>query len=219
MQPPGYRAAMSALIAAVAVVILSFFVLKTPVDRDGDLYSSYTLLADWTTSAIDAATADPSLDAAGIAEAVEEWTPGRDEKSMAVALMPWSLAIFLPVIGAGIAFWAVRRRAGSRVVNRALYATLFGAILSMNFMILFIPVLLGIGIAMFQIRKAEMAEAMVNRPAGGDDVIDLDEVDAEELGEDVLEDEEALAAEEEAVAEAEAEAIEVDVVADDEPKD
>ncbi len=175
MQPPGYRAALSAVFAAVAAIFLCSFLLRYPVDGQGDLYTSETLVADWVATAIDAAQADPGLDAAALADSIDEWAPGRADETVAAALWPWSIAIVLPLIGAGITFWAVRRRSGSKVLNRALYATLFGAVLTQGLLLLFIPVVLAVGVAMFQVRKAE-AQAMA---AGADDgVID---VDSEEL--------------------------------------
>jgi hypothetical protein len=157
MQPPGYRAALSAVFAAVAAIVLCAFLLRYPVDGQGDLYTSETLVADWVATAIEAAQAAPDLDAAELADSIEVWTPGRDDQTVLAALWPWSIATILPLIGAGITFWAVRRRAGSKVLNRALYATLFGA---------------------FQVRKAE-AQALA---AGAEDgVID---VDSEELDPD-----------------------------------
>lgn len=176
MQPPGYRAALSAVFAAVAAIILCTFLLRYPVDGQGDLYTSETLVADWVATALDAAQDDPSLDAAALADSIEEWTPDRADKTVAAALWPWSIAIFLPLIGAGITFWAVRRRSSSKVLNRALYATLFGAVLTQGLLLLFIPVVLAVGVAMFQVRKAE-AQAMA-AAAGSDGVID---VDSEEL--------------------------------------
>ncbi|MFP5255102.1 MAG: hypothetical protein ACLGI8_04540 [Acidimicrobiia bacterium] len=176
LQPPGYRAALSAVFAAVAAIILCSFLLRYPVDGQGDLYTSETLVADWVATALDAAQADPGLDAAGLADSIEEWTPGRADKTVVTALWPWSIAIVLPLIGAGIAYWAVRRRSPSKVLNRALYATLFGAVLTQGLLLLFIPVVLAVGVAMFQVRKAEAQGLLA---AGADDgVID---VDGEEL--------------------------------------
>lgn len=171
MQPPGYRAALSAVFAAVAALVLCAFLLRYPVDGEGDLYTSETLVADWVTTALDAAQAAPDLDAAELADSIDVWTPDRDDKTVLAALWPWSIATILPLIGAGITFWAVRRRAGSKVLNRALYATLFGAVLTQGLLLLFIPVVLAVGVAMFQVRKAE-AQAMAE--GSGDGVIDVD---------------------------------------------
>ena len=99
------------------------------------------------------------------------WTPDRDDKTVLAALWPWSVATVLPLIGAGITFWAVRRRSSSKVLNRALYATLFGAVLTQGLLLLFIPVVLAVGVAMFQVRKAE-AQGLAT--GAGDGVIDVD---------------------------------------------
>jgi hypothetical protein len=99
----------------------------------------------------------------------------------------------LPLGGAALAFRSVRRRSPSKIVNRALYATLFGAVLTQGLMLLFLPVVVGVGVAMFQVRKAEVAAAADSGAAGG--VIDVDEVDdeaedeaAEDLAADLLDD-------------------------------
>lgn len=185
MQPPGYRAAMSAVFAAAAAVILCAFMLRYPVDAQGDLYTGETLVADWVATAIDTAQDQPGVDAAALAEAIDDWNPERSDETVLTALWPWSAAIVLPLIGAGITFWAVRRRAGSRVLNRALYATLFGAVLTQGLMLLFIPVVLAVGVAMFQVRKAE-AQAMAAAAPADDGVIDVEgeEVEAERLDDD-----------------------------------
>jgi len=181
LQPPGYRAALSAVFAAVAALVLCAFVLRYPVDGQGDLYTSETLVADWLATAIDAAQAAPDLDAAELGDSIEVWTPDRDDKAVLAALWPWSIATVLPLIGAGITFWAVRRWAGSKVLNRALYATLFGAVLTQGLLLLFIPVVLAVGVAMFQVRKAE-AQAMA---AGAEDgVIDVDSEELEAVDEE-----------------------------------
>lgn len=193
MQPPGYRAALSAVFAAVAAIVLCSFLLRYPVDGQGDLYTSETLAADWVTTALDAAQADPALDAAALADSIEEWTPDRADKTVVAALWPWSIAIVLPLIGAGIAFWAVRRRSPSKVLNRALYATLFGAVLTQGLLLLFIPVVLAVGVAMFQVRKAE-AQALA--ASAGEGVIDVaGEEHVDEDGQDHEPDDEPYGAE------------------------
>lgn len=190
LQPPGYRAALSAVFAAVAAIILCSFVLRYPVDGQGDLYTSETLVADWVATALDAAQSDPGLDAPALTDSIGEWTPDRADKTVAAALWPWSIAIVLPLIGAGITYWAVRRRSSSKVLNRALYATLFGAVLTQGLLLLFIPVVLAVGVAMFQVRKAE---AQVLAAGAGDGVIDVDSEeleagdDTDDLGDDDLE--------------------------------
>lgn len=188
MQPPGYRAAMSAVFAAAAAIILCAFMLRYPVDGQGHLYTGDTLVADWVLTAIRAAQDQPGLDAAALSEAIEVWTPERSDETVLTALWPWSAAIALPAIGAGITFWAVRRRSSSRILNRALYATLFGAVLTQGLMLLFIPVVLAVGVAMFQVRKAE-AQAMMAARGDDDDVIDVDgeELDAVDEGDEVYE--------------------------------
>lgn len=185
LQPPGLRAALSAVFAAVAAIVLCTFMLRYPVDAQGDLYTGPSLLADWTATAIDAVQADPGAPPGEVVDSIEQWAPGRDKETVVATLWPWSLAILLPLAGAALALWAVRARKPSRVVNRALYATLLGAILTQGLLLLFLPVVLAVGVAMFQVRKAEVAAATA------DGIIDVDEVedelDSEELDDDVVE--------------------------------
>lgn len=172
MQPPGYRASLMAVFAAGAAIILCVFVLRYPVDAHGELYTAEHLAADWSMTALRAAAEQPEATAAAIADSIDEWSPGRSQDPVIQALWPFSLAIVLPFIAAFLAFRAVRARASSKVVNRTLYATLFGAVLTQGLLLLFLPVVLAVGVAMFQVRKAETIAAAGAAP----DVIDVDEV-------------------------------------------
>jgi hypothetical protein len=192
-QPPGYRAAMSAVLAAVAAAVVCAVALRYPIDADGDLYTRESLVADWSITAADAAAAEPDGDAAAVVDSIDEWAPGRQQETVAKALWPYSLAIVLPIIGSGLGFHAVRRRSSSKVVNRALYATLFGAVLTQGLLLLFLPTVIAMGVAMYQVRKAE---AMAASEAASDTVVtDAGTViEVEEADDDLIEDEE-LAAE------------------------
>lgn len=185
LQPPGYRAALSGVFAAVAAVLLCTFALRYPVDAQGELYTKEHLAADWAMAALREAADHPEATAATVADSIDEWAPGRGKETVVKALWPFSLAVVLPLAGAGLAFQAVRRRSSSKAVNRALYATLFGAVLTQGLLLLFLPVVLAVGVAMFQARKAEaiaMASAVPDEAEGADDVIDVDEIDqADEL--------------------------------------
>ena len=69
---------------------------------------------------------------------------------------PASLAMVLPVIGAYLAFRAVQQRRGAKIVNRAMYATLFGAVHHRSALLqFFLPTVIAVGVAGFQVRKAE----------------------------------------------------------------
>lgn len=178
-QPPGYRAAMSAVLAAVAALVLSTVALRYPVDVRGDVYSGPTLVADWSLSALRVVAEEPDATAGEVIQGIDDWTPGRSKDTVAKALWPFSLSLLLPVVGAGLGFHAVRRRASSKVVNRALYATLFGAVLTQGMLMLFLPVVLAMGVAMFQVRKAETVAAASAPPTAGDDIIEVDSVEGE----------------------------------------
>jgi hypothetical protein len=175
-QPPGYRAALSGVFAAAAAVLLCTFALRYPVDAQGELYTKEHLAADWSMTALRAAADAPDATPAEIAGSIEDWNPGRSRETVIQALWPFSLAILLPLAGAGIALQAVRKRASSKAVNRALYATLFGAVLTQGLLLLFLPVVLAVGVAMFQVRKAE-AQAAASAAEGVIDVDEVDEVD------------------------------------------
>lgn len=187
MQPTGYRAALSAVMAAVAAIVLLVFFIETPVDGQGRAYTGEMLVADWVGTAIGAAQDQPGLDAAALADTIDDWAPDREGKPWAQVHAPFSFTLVLPLIGAGMAFWAVRRRSSSKVLMRTLYITLFGAFLSLGAMMLFLPVLLAVGVAMFQVRKAEVRELAAQTPATDEDgVIDVDgeELDIDDLDDD-----------------------------------
>ena len=185
-QPVGYRAALSALLAAVAAAIVCAVALRYPVDAEGELYTREHLVADWSLTALDAAADDPGGDVSEIAGSIDEWAPGRAQETVAKALWPFSLAIVLPIVGSGLGFHAVRRRAASKVVNRALYATLFGAVLTQGLLLLFLPTVIAMGVAMFQVRKAETIAAA--EAAGPEDATDVDDddLDDDDLDDDDL---------------------------------
>jgi hypothetical protein len=181
-QPPGYRAALSAVFAAAAAIVLCVFALRYPVDAHGELYTKEHLVADWSMSAARATADQPEASAETVVKSIDDWAPGRDKETVIKALWPYSLAIVLPLGGALLAFRAVRRRSSSKAMNRSLYATLFGAVLTQGLLLLFLPVVLAVGVAMFQVRKAESMAAAAAAPPDEvvdvdvDEVIDVDEV-------------------------------------------
>lgn len=185
--PVGHRAAMSALFAAIAAAVVGSIVFKVPVDRAGDpIGSNGALVAEWVRSAADVAVDQPDATAAQVAEAVDDWLPGGDEPYIQ-AFWPISLAVVLPVIGTGLGFRAVTRRAPARLVNRTMYVTLFGALLASQLLFIFLPAVVALFVASFQVRKAETTAAATlaaeSPPEDADgeaidgDVIDVDEVD------------------------------------------
>jgi hypothetical protein len=182
---------MSALLAAAAAAVVGSFLIQLPVDRSGEpIATPAALVAEWSLSALDEVRADGEATAEAVADAVDEWLPGGREP-YAVAAWPLSLGVLLPVVGAGLAFRAVTKRAPAKVVNRTMYVTLFGTLLASQLLILFLPAVVGVGIAAFQVRKAEVAaqtEAAGDGPGTDDDVIEANEVadaiEAEEAIED-----------------------------------
>jgi len=172
-QPVGYRAALSAVLAAAAAVVLCMVALRYPVDARGDVYTRETLTADWSMTALRSVAENTDASTDEVAATITDWAPSRSRDVVAVALWPFSLALAFPLIGAGLGFHAVRKRSSSKVVNRALYATLFGAVLTQGLLLLFLPVVLALGVAMFQVRKAETIAAAATEPG----VIEVNEVD------------------------------------------
>ena len=197
-QPPGYRAALSGLLAGVAGAVVGAILITIPVDASGDpITTRGAMVGEWTLSALDVVQADPNATADEVVDAVDDWSPNGDEP-YAKAYFPASLGLVLPIIGAALAFRAVSKRATAKVVNRAMYVTLFGTLLNIPLLFVFLPTVIGIGIAAFQVRKAEVqaaAEAAAEEGGGegpdGEGVIEVDEVDdavddveAEEVAED-----------------------------------
>ena len=91
------------------------------------------------------------------------------EEPYGKAAWPLSLGLLLPVIGAGLAFRAVSKRSPAKVVNRTMYVTLFGTLLNAPAALPVPPTVIGIGIAAFQVRKAELAAADAAEAGDGDD--------------------------------------------------
>lgn len=178
-QPVGYRAALSALLMSLAGVAFAF-TFNVPVDADDEPFTRESLTATWAGRALEAASADPDASPTELAEGIDDWTPGRGETSIAIALFPFSLTLALPVIGAAIGFRAVAKRSSSRIVSRALFATLFGSLLS-QIPVFFLPSVVALGVAVFQLRKYEttMARAALADVEPGGAVIEAEVVDDE----------------------------------------
>ncbi len=171
--PVGHRAALSALLAAAAGAVVGSLLIQVPVDRGGDPFGSReALVAEWVVSATEAADAAPEASAQEVAAAVEDWSPG-GTKPYGLAYFPFSLAAVLPIIGTGLGFRVISQRAPARTVNRTMYVTLFGALLTSQLLLLFLPAVVSLAVAAFQVRKAELAAA-----ATADGVIDVDEAPA-----------------------------------------
>lgn len=161
--------------------VLFTFTFSVPVDADDEPFTSSSLTATWAGQALDVALGSPEASAAEVAEQVEDWTPGRGETPLALALWPLSLTLALPALAAAIAFRAVSKRASSKVVSRALFATLFGALLS-QIPVFFLPSVVALGVAVFQLRKYESATAAASGAAAADPgVIEADVVEDEPL--------------------------------------
>jgi len=166
--PVGHRAAMSALFAAIAGAAIGAFLFKVPVDRSGEaIVSRETLVAEWVLSAHEAAQDAPA--------AVVDWLPGGN-KSYVQAFWPVSAAVLLPVLGTGLGFRAVSRRSPAKLVNRTMYVTLFGALLSSQLLLIFLPAVISLAVAAFQVRKAEVSASREAVSDEGNGVIDVDEI-------------------------------------------
>ena len=100
--PPGYRAAMSGLLAGVAAAVVGALLISIPVDASGEpIANAGAMAGEWTLSAWDFVQENPEATAQQVADGVEDWTPNGDEP-YGKAYFPLSLGLVLPVIGAGI---------------------------------------------------------------------------------------------------------------------
>lgn len=161
-QPPGHRAALSAVFAAVAAVVLCLVAVPVAVNADGDLYTRESLAVTWSITAAEASVAAPDATPAELVKDIgEDWAPDRDEKPALIALWPWSLAVVLPVLGSFFGFQAVRQRKPSKAVSRAMFLTVLGVLTTTQLAFLFLPSVIALAVAMYQVRKAEVAAASV----------------------------------------------------------
>ncbi len=188
-QPPGYRAALTALLAAGAAVIASFF-LTQPVDGQGEVYTRPAIVAEWSITAVQAAAAAPTADADAIVKAIgDDWMPHRDSERMFIAYLPLSLAAVLPVLASYLLFRSVQQRRSAKIVNRAMYATLLGAFISLPLLQFFLPTVIAGWVAGFQVRKAERNELLAAQAESGGaegDVIDADVIEADVVEAEVV---------------------------------
>ncbi|MDQ2650462.1 MAG: hypothetical protein M3Z03_13040, partial [Actinomycetota bacterium] len=175
--PPGHRAALSAVFAAVAAVVLCLVAVPVAVNANGDLYTREALAVDWSLSAVDALAEAPDATPAELVREIDEWTPGRESKPALVALWPWSLAVVFPVLGTVLGFRAVKRRAPGKTVSRYMFLTLLGVLTTTQLAFLFLPSVVALGIAMYQVRKWETQNAVVTGDPSTGEVIEADVVD------------------------------------------
>jgi hypothetical protein len=178
--PVGHRAALSAVFAAVAAAIVGSFLFKVPVDYDGDAITTKgALIAEWTTTALDAVAKAPDATPEEIVQSIDDWMPNGDQPYLK-AFWPTSAAVVLPVIGTALGFRAVSRRSSAKVVNRTMYVTLFGSLLTSQLLLIYLPAVISLGVASFQVRKAETAMAAATASDAPADVIDVDAVEDED---------------------------------------
>lgn len=190
--PVGHRAALSALFAAVAGALVGAVLFRVPVDRSGEaIVTREALVAEWVLSAADVVEETPEATPEQIADAVVDWSPGGSQP-YAQAYWPLSAAVALPVLGTALGFRAVSRRSPAKLVNRTMYVTMFGALLNAQLLIIFLPAIVGLGVAAFQVRKAEVAATQAaaaddqagDEQAGDDDVIEEDVIEVDEVDAD-----------------------------------
>lgn len=185
--PSGHRAALTSVMLCGASLVFILGLFRVPVNEAGDpIATRPERVAEWSIAAVRTAAAEGAdATADQVKHAVNDWSPG-GKQAYIVAFWPLSLSIFLPLIGSVLGFRAVSRRGTAKIVNRAMYATLFGALLTTQLLIFFLPGVVAMGIAAFQVRKAEFAAAAVAAP-DDDDVDDdepADDDDVEDLADD-----------------------------------
>jgi hypothetical protein len=156
------------------------------IGRDGEpITTQGELVAEWSISAQETLADAPDSTAAELSAAVDDWLPNGTEPFIQ-ANWPFSLLVFLPVVGTALGYRAVSKRSPAKVVNRTMYVTLFGALLAgSQLLLIFLPAVIALGVAAFQVRKAEVqAQAEAQAAAPADDVIDVDEVVEAEVVDD-----------------------------------
>jgi len=167
---PGQRAALLALIAAIAAAVVGSLIFPVTLGRDGEpLNTREALVAEWSITALDAVQADPDATPEDAIADVDEWTTGESDPYL-IAYFPLSLGVLLPVIGTALGLRAVSRRSSAKVVNRTMYVTLFGTLLNAQLLLVFLPAVIALAVAAFQVRRAEVAAG----PAAGASEVDAD---------------------------------------------
>ena len=176
---PGDRAVLAALALAVVSAIAVLF-LRVPVDDRGEpLPTQFRGVAKLAREAV---TGEPLAD---------------NTKTLLDASGPGVLPfILLPIAVAAFAVWANRRPDRSRMLTFALLAMAGAVILSSGIGMLFLPSLVMLGVASFQVRKADAparaAESLSRSRRGRGGPIDAeshevvdDEVDSEAYADEV----------------------------------
>ena len=132
-------------------------IFPVSMGRDGEpLNSREALVAEWSITALDAVQADPDANPEDAIAEVDEWTTGESDPYL-IAYFPLSLGVLLPVIGTALGLRAVLRRSSAKTVNRTMYVTLFGTLLNAQLLLVFLPAVIALAVAAFQVRKAEVA--------------------------------------------------------------
>ena len=173
-QPPGYSAALAGVLAAVAAAVATVL-LHAPVDASGDSYTSASMVAEWSTSALHEVEAAPTATPTAVVEGIDDWMPGRTTDRLFLVYFPLSLAVVFPAIGALLTFRAVKQRQPAKVVTRSMYITLLGAFLTLTLLQLFLPAVIAVTVASYQVRKQE--RRALQAAAADDAVIEADVVD------------------------------------------
>ena len=173
--PVGHRAALSAVLAAMAGAVVGAVLLQVPIARDGDAITSReALVAEWAITASEAIERRPDATPTELAASIDSWLPG-GRQPYARAFWPSSALLLLPVLGAGLGFRAVSKRASAKIVNRTMYVMLFGSLLVFQLSLVFLPAVLSMAVAAFQVRKAEaLAGSAAARTSAADEAPDED---------------------------------------------
>jgi hypothetical protein len=172
-RPPGFSgpgdiAVLLALVLAVFFAGVSMFVAFTsesvPVDHNGDAISSFPAVSREAYAVFEDA------------EVVDEKTTLTDAYGPVIPIFA-----VLPALVAVGAFVSHRRQPRSRPLTYALVAMALVSVFNL-FAMYFLPALIALAVAGFQVRKTEAPAVRGGRrrPADEDEVIDVDEVDPEE---------------------------------------
>lgn len=137
---PGGRAALLALLFAVGGVVTLFTIDDIPVNKAGEVLSSEDI------DALEKKGESPLRDSF-----LEVYGP---------------VAVALPLVAAGMGFWSVRVRRSRRYVIAALVVLVLA---SLPAGLLFVPSVIALTVASYQMRKAERLAAETDAPPSDDE--------------------------------------------------
>ncbi|HUW02998.1 MAG TPA: hypothetical protein VMW08_11640 [Acidimicrobiales bacterium] len=192
-QVPGYRAALFAMVFAAAAVTLLLFI-PIPIERtiDSPADAPAGCVVETTTTTTTSATDGEDEPVDDVQLTCRDSVTIPDELGFVAYLI-----LLLPLLITGVGFWATTRDRQSRIWTFCLVALAVYLILFTIGGLLFVPSMIALTVASFQSRRAEQKLLVVQRIAGGGEVIETtaddigdDEVDDDDIDDDDIDDDE-----------------------------